>query len=143
LALFPYHPAVSVLYTQYADTALYIGNLARRDDWAAEVITSSNRPSTPSQVNERVRTTGGPLIITDAGAEAFNLTGLSVSNVIHYDLPRQPERIAERILRFNYLGAGEEVVHQWVLDGILLTERFANLLLEEINTYLQLETPIE
>ena len=102
-----------VVFTEFADTAEYVGSLAESSGWRAHLITRAISVADRLEVLQEARSEPGVLIITTGAIEGLNL---DVSDhVLHYDVPRQPEALLRRYGIVEYSSGRFPTIHHHFL----------------------------
>lgn len=102
-----------VIFTEFADTAEYVSNLAESQGWPTQLITVATPVETRWRLARSAQAEPAILIVTTAATEGLNL---SVSDqALHYDLPEEPMRLLQRYGRLERLGSRFPVVCHHVL----------------------------
>lgn len=125
----------AIVFTKYKDTLEYLEKNLKSSDF--EVLTMHGNMSTNARTEifgKLERSKCAILIATDVISEGLNLQRLS-SNVIHYELPWNPNRLEQRNGRVDRIGQKHDVVsiRTLVVDKSLDKE-ILDLLLEKQKT---------
>ncbi len=112
-ALLAHHPKV-VIFTRYVDTLTYLAEQITHDDryqqTAAFTIDGSLNERQRAEVFQAfTRTTKGVLVATDAISEGINLQ-YAAAQIVHYELPWNPNRLEQRNGRVDRFGQPQPVV---------------------------------
>jgi SNF2 family DNA or RNA helicase len=113
-----------VIFTEYTDTATYLGIASENEGWPTFSSTSNNTFEHRKSAIKSARESNGTFILTTAAS-----AGLDVSitdTAVHYDLPWNPKHLLQRYTRLERFGSPFESVQHYHLaavnsleDGIL------------------------
>ena len=125
--LLPGQSTHALVFCDLADTAHYLTGLLESLERPVAAITGATPPADRHRVIETFRTGGGTLVITSSASEGFSFSFVKLC--VHYDLPWNPNALAQRLGRVHRIGAPPgPVTHVMFSDEVFRTDLLAKKL---------------
>ena len=111
-----------VIFTDFADTADYLGEQFCESGWPTWVVTGKLRMEERYHLIDQARAQRGVLILTSEVTEGISLK--FTNQAIHYDLPLSASLLLQRFGRLERIGSEfQRAFHYFLSDGITIPER--------------------
>ena len=124
-----------ILFTKYKDTLDYLEKHLKTKDFDTFIMHGEMSLNTRTEIFGKFdRSKKAILIATDVISEGLNLQRLA-SNVVHYELPWNPNRLEQRNGRVDRIGQKKEIVNiRTLVVGKSMDKEILDLLLEKQRT---------
>ncbi len=124
-----------ILFTKYKDTLDYLEKNLKTKDFETFMMHGDMSLNTRTEIFGKFdRAKKAILIATDVISEGLNLQRLA-SNVVHYELPWNPNRLEQRNGRVDRIGQKREIVHiRTLVVDKSIDKEILDLLLEKQKT---------
>ncbi len=120
-----------IIFTDFAETARYLGDLLDEGGWKASIVTSSmsleDRWKRINEASQRSEV----LVVTSAVTEGASLA--FADTAIHYDLPWDPTSLLKRKSRVESVeNPAPKVYHHVLIDDVILKRGFFTRLRNQV-----------
>jgi superfamily II DNA or RNA helicase len=117
----------AVIFCDYAYTAQYVAGLVSKTGAPVELLMAAMSAEERDHAIQSFQQNGGVLVLTSGAAEGVVLAYVKLC--LHYDLPWDSTVLAQRLGRFDRIGAGPGPVrHVLFADEVLLPETLVKIL---------------